>query len=541
MYDAIVVGAGHNGLVTAGYLARAGWRVLVLERRSIVGGACVTESIWPGYRVSTAAYLVSLMQQKVVDDLELARFGYAVLPKDPAYFAPTLDGRHFFMYADQQRTCEAIAAFSPRDAERYPAYEAFIERMARFVEPMLLQAPPNLPPRSPADLAALAQLGARALRLRPSRLGDLVRMFSSSARDVLDRWFESDELKLALATDGVIGTNGGPSTPGTAYVLLHHVMGGVGGVRGLWGFVRGGMGALTDALSRSARAHGAEIRTGAEVSRIEVRDGVAKSVVLANGDVYAARVIVSNADPKRTFLSLVGRAHLPDEFAAQVDGFRCEGSSFKINLALGELPSYTALPGAAPGPQHRGTTHICESLDGLERAWDQAKFGAPSDEPLLEITIPTLYDPSLAPAGKHVLSIFAQYAPYRLREGAWTDATRQAFVDRCIDLLAQYAPNIRGAIEGVHALSPLDLEREFALTGGNIFHGDLGLDQLFAFRPVPGWARYATPIDNLYLCGSGTHPGGGVTGAPGHNAAKQILLGATMGGIGRLYGRLSRP
>jgi phytoene dehydrogenase-like protein len=417
------------------------------------------------------------------------------------------------------------AVFPPRDADRYPAYECFIERVARFVEPMLLEAPPNLPPRRLADFAALSRLGLRVLRMRPAELGQLARMFTASAREVLDDWFESDELKLALATDGVIGTNGGPSSPGTAYVLLHHVMGGVGGVRGLWGFVRGGMGALTQALARSAEAYGAEIQTGAEVAEILIRQGRTQGVVLTNGDEHRAPVVVSNADPKRTFLGLVAKDNLPPEFQQQIEAYRCEGSSFKINLALGELPSYTALPGASLGPQHRGTTHICASLDSLEHAWDDAKYGAPSREPLLEITIPTTYDPSLAPPGKHVMSIFAQYAPYRLRDGVWDDQTRQAFVDRAIDLLAQYAPNIRGAIEGVHALSPLDLEREYSLTGGNIFHGDLSLNQLFALRPVAGWARYATPIRGLYLCGSGTHPGGGVTGAPGHNAAQQILTG----------------
>ena len=302
MYDAIVVGAGHNGLVTAGYLARAGWKVLVVERRGLVGGACVSEPVWPGYTVSTAAYLVSLLQEKVVRDLELRRFGYEVLPKDPAYFAPFRDGRHFFMYADQRRTCEAIAQFSERDAERYPAYEAFVERLASFVEPMLLEAPPNVPPRSPADLAALGKLGARLLRLKPREVGELARMFSSSARDVLDGWFESEELKLALATDGVIGTNGGPSTPGTAYVLLHHVMGGVGGVRGLWGFVRGGMGALSEALKRSAQAYGAEIRTDAEVAHIEMRDGAAIGVVLAKGDAFRGTRGDLQCGPKRTFL-----------------------------------------------------------------------------------------------------------------------------------------------------------------------------------------------------------------------------------------------
>jgi phytoene dehydrogenase-like protein len=523
VYDAIVVGAGHNGLVTAAYLARAGWRVLVLERRSLVGGACVTEELFPGYRVSTAAYLISLMQERVVRDLELRRFGYDVLPKDPAYFAPYADGRHLFMYADQQRTCAALKGFSKKDAERYPAYERFIERMAQFVEPLLLQAPPNLPPRSAADLQALVRLGGNLLRRPPAELGELVRMFSGSAREVLDDWFESDALKLALATDGVIGTNGGPSTPGTAYVLLHHVMGGVGGVRGLWGFLKGGMGALSEALKRSAESHGAEVLTDAEVARIEIHNHRAVGVTLCDGRDYRARVVVSNADPKRTFLRLVDRRELPTEFIGQVEAYRCEGSSFKINVALGELPSYSALPGTTLGPQHRGTTHICTSLDALDHAWDEARFGVPSSEPLLEITIPTAYDPALAPPGKHVMSIFAQYAPYRLRDGTWGAETREGFVQRVIGLLEQYAPNIRGAIEHVHALSPLDLEQEYALTGGNIFHGDLRLDQLFALRPVAGWARYATPIEGLYLCGSGTHPGGGVTGAPGHNAAHAIL------------------
>jgi phytoene dehydrogenase-like protein len=523
VYDAIVIGGGHNGLVTAGYLARAGWSVLVLERRHVVGGACVTEEVFPGYRVSTAAYLVSLMQERVVRDLELRRFGYDVLPKDPAYFAPYRDGRYLFMYADQQRTCQELSRFSHHDAERYPAYEAFVERMAAFVEPMLLEAPPNVPPRSLPDVRALARLGWRLARRSPHELQELMRMFTGSAREILDDWFESDELKLALATDGVIGTNGGPRTPGTAYVLLHHVMGGVGGVRGLWGFVRGGMGALTQALRLSAEAHGAQVLTEAEVASIDVRGGRATGVTLRDGRQFRAKTVVSNADPQRTFLGLVERAHLAPEFVRQVEAYRCEGSSFKINLGLGELPSYAALPGTGLGPQHRGTTHICTSLDALERAWDEAKFGAPSREPLLEITIPSAYDPSLAPPGKHVMSIFAQYAPYRLASGAWDETTRAAFVERVIGLLEQYAPNVRGAIEHVHALSPLDLECEYGLTGGNIFHGDLRPDQLFALRPLAGWARYATPIRGLYLCGSGTHPGGGVTGAPGHNAARVIL------------------
>ena len=521
-YDAIVVGAGHNGLVTAAYLARAGWKVLVLERRPLVGGASVTEEIWPSYRVSTAAYLVSLLQDKIVRDLNLPGHGYVVLPKDPAYFSPLRDGRHFFMWRDLAKTCAEIARFSPRDARRYPAYEAMLGRVADFVEPLLLETPPNVPPRRPADWLGLARLGGRALRLPGRDLANLTRMLTTSAAELLDEWFESKELKVALVTDGVIGANAGPMSPGTAYVLLHHQMGGVGGVRGLWGFVRGGMGALSEALASAARAAGAEIRTDAPVARILVRDGLAYGVALDNGDEIRARLVVSNADPKRTFLGLVDRAALPPALAADVDRFKCVGTSFKLNLALGELPSYTALPGTEPGPQHMGTTHIAPSVEYVERAWDDAKYGRPSQAPLLEITIPTTYDPTLAPPGKHIVSIFVQYAPYHLAEGTWHEE-RERFADRIVDVLAEYAPNVKGAIEHRQVLSPRDLEERFSLTGGNIFHGEMGADQLFSFRPFAGWARYATPIRNLYLCGSGTHPGGGVMGAPGHNAAREIL------------------
>ncbi len=521
-YDAIIIGAGHNGLVTAGYLARAGWKVLVLERRSLVGGACVTEAVFPGYRVSTASYLVSLLQEKVVRELELPRFGYRVFPKDPAYFAPYPDGRHLFMYRDMARTCQEIAKFSTQDAARFPEYEAHIESMARLIEPLFLQPPPQFPPQRLSDWLDPLKAGRTLLGLSNTRIAGAVKLMTRSVQAVLDEWFESDALKVALATDGVIGTNGGPRTPGTAYVLLHHVMGGVGGVRGLWGFVEGGMGAITQALAASAQTHGAQIKTDAPVAKVLMRDGAATGVVLEIGDEYHADTIVSNADPQRTFLHLVEQDALPAEFVAQIESYQCEGTSFKINLGLGELPDYSAFPGTALGPQHRGTTHICPSMDYLERAWDDAKFGKPSEHPLLEITIPTAYDPTLAPEGKHIMGIFVQYAPYRLKEGTWADE-KAGFVQRVIDTLSAYAPNLPGAIEHVHALSPLDLEQEYGLTGGNIFHGELSLDQLYFMRPVLGWARYATPIRNLYLCGSGTHPGGGVTGAPGHNAAMEIL------------------
>lgn len=521
-YDAIIVGGGHNGLVTAGYLARAGWSVLVLERRGMVGGACVSEEVFPGYQVNTTSYLVSLMQEKVIQELELPRYGYQIIPKEPAYFQPFPDGRSMFMWPDMARTCAEIARFSRRDADRYPAYEAFMERIAAFIEPLLLETPPNLPPRTLDDWLALGQLGRRVMGLPRVELAAHWQLLTGSARDHLDRWFESDELKVALATDGVIGTNGAPSTPGTAFILLHHVMGGVGGVRGLWGFARGGMGAVTRALARSAEAYGATIQTNAAVERITVAGGVASGVVLADGRDFQAPVIISNADPKRTLLSLVGREHLDAETRSALDAFQCEGSSFKVNLAVGELPDYRALPGTTLGPQHRGTSHLCPSIDFIERAWDEAKYGIPSRDPMIEITIPTAYDPDLAPPGKHLLSLFVQYAPYTLKGTTWREQ-KEPFVKHVIDLLCEYAPNMRTAIEGVHALSPLDLEEEYGLTGGNIFHGAMTPSQIFSFRPLAGWARYATPIRNLYLCGAGTHPGGGVMGAPGHNAAREII------------------
>ena len=521
-YDAIIIGAGHNGLVTAGYLARAGWQVLVLERRPVVGGACVTEAVFPGYRVSTASYLVSLLQEKVVRELELPRYGYKVFPKNPAYFAPYPDGRYMFMYQDMARTCREIAKFSAQDAERYPNYETYIEGIAKLIEPLFLQPPPQFPPQRLNDWLDPLRAGRTLLGLSPKQLADAVKLMTRSVQAILDEWFESEALKVALATDGVIGTNGGPRTPGTAYVLLHHVMGGVGGVRGLWGFVEGGMGAITQALAASAQAHGAKILTDAPVARVRTRNDSATGVVLADGSEYTGNVVISNADPKRTFLSLVERSALPEEFVAQIESYQCEGSSFKLNLALGELPDYTAFPGKDLGPQHRGTTHICPTMEYLERAWDDAKFGKPSKRPLLEITIPTAYDSSLAPAGKHIMGIFVQYAPYRLQGSTWPEE-KEGFIRRIIDTLAAYAPNLPGAIEHVHALSPLDLEQEYGLTGGNIFHGELSLDQLFFMRPALGWARYATPIRNLYLCGSGAHPGGGVTGAPGHNTAMELL------------------
>jgi phytoene dehydrogenase-like protein len=520
-YDAIVIGAGHNGLVTACYLARAGRRVLVLERRHVVGGACVTEETFPGFKVSTAAYVNSLFHKAIVRDLKLADYGYEVLVREPSSFTPLPDGRSLLMGPDDDLTRKEIAKFSVRDAERYPQYEAMLERVATVVEPTLTMAPPDLLRPRLGDLRTLLSLG-RAFRRLGDRAGEAVEILTGAARPILDRWFESEELKATLATDAIIGAMASPSMPGTAYVLFHHVMGETAGRRGVWGYVRGGMGGLTQALAAAARDLGADVRCDAEVARIVVRGGAAVGVALANGDEYRAPVVASNADACVTFLRLLDRSALPESFTAAVERISYASASLKINVALAELPSFRALPGTNPGPQHRGTIHVCPDQDYIERAFDDAKYGRPSARPVLECTIPSVVDPSVAPPGRHLMSMFVQYAPYDLREGSW-DEQREAFADRCFDLLDEYAPNFKRVVLARQVLTPLDLERVFNLTGGNIFQGAMTPGQLFAFRPVPGYARYRTPIRGLYLCGAAAHPGGGVMGTPGLNAARAIL------------------
>jgi len=520
-FDAIIIGGGHNGLVTAAYLGRAGRKTIVLERRELVGGCAVTEEIWPGFRVSTASYLTSLLQERIIRDLELERFGYHVDAKDPAFFSPFPDGRCFFMWQDRGRTLEEIAKFSRRDAEIYPAFEEQLERLSQVVESLLLTTPPQFPPGGLGDLIEYLKLAGRMRKLAPADMVALVKIFTQSAAEFLDEWFESPELKVTLATDGVIGANGGPRSQGTAYILMHHVMGSVAGHRGLWGFVRGGMGAVSEAIAASARTRGAVIRTGAAVRKILVRDGRARGVVLEGGEEIEGAVVASNLDPLVTFLRLLDEPELPSDFVAAMRRFRSEGTSCKINLALAGLPEFRALPGA-PGPQHRATMHICPSIEYIERAWDDAKYGRPSERPMLEMTIPTMYDASLAPPGKHIMGIFLQYAPYTLREGTW-DELREPFYNRVVEAIEEYVPNIRSIIIDKQVLTPLDLERRFGITGGNIFHGEMSLDQMFVMRPVAGWARYRTPVRGLYLCGSGAHPGGGVMGAPGYNAAREML------------------
>jgi len=529
--DVVIVGGGHNGLVTAAYLARAGFTVTVVEARNVLGGACVTEEVWPGYKVSTLSYLCSLLQRRIVDDLDLKSHGYHIYPKDPAFFTAFPDGRHIFFWKDMKKTVEELSKFSETDAKKYPAYEEELEQIAQWVEQLLLETPPNLVRRKFSDMMKLGSLGLKTVSLGDRALTRLVKIMTQSARDFLNERFESEEIKSVLATDGVIGTNGGPATPGSAYILLHHVMGDAAGQRGLWGFVRGGMGGISMALASAAQASGAVIRTAAPVKRILVRDGRAYGVQLVSGEEIPARVVISNADPKRTFLKLIERWHLDDDFASEVEAFKCEGASLKINLVLDGLPNFTAYPTEGLGLPHMTTMHACPSMDYIDRAWEDALSGIPSMHPMLECTIPTAYDDSIAPPGKHIMCMFIQYAPYRLKEGTWNDALKEKFADRCIDLLSEYAPNIKNIITHRQIISPLDLEQEYGMTGGSLFHGDMSLDQLYFMRPVAGWAKYRTPLHNLYMCGSGTHPGGGVMGAPGYNCAREVISDRRRGKI----------
>lgn len=519
-YDAIIIGGGHNGLVTACYLARAKWKVLVLERRYLVGGACVTEETFPGFKVSTAAYVNSLFRPEIIRDLRLVDYGFGVIERNPSSFSPFLDGRYLLLGPDSQMNLREIAKFSKKDAEAYPKYEKMLERVASVVEPTLTLTPPNLLKPGLGGLWKLMQLGRSFQKLGPG-LSEAMEILTGAARPLLDRWFESEELKATLATDAIIGAFAAPSMPGTAYVLFHHVMGETNGKRGVWAYVKGGMGGLTQALARAAKDLGVDIRCDAEVAKIMVRENQATGVVLKNGEEFQARKIASNLDPNLTFTKLLDPKTLPADFAAAIDRIDYSSASLKINVALAELPNFTACPGTAVGPQHRGTVHMCPDQDYIERAYDDAKYGRPSANPILECTIPSSVDPSVVPAGKHLMSMFIQYAPYKLKEGTWEDH-REKFADRCFDILNQYAPNFKQSVIDRQIVTPADLEKTFGLTGGNIFQGSMSLNQLFLFRPVVGFADYRTPIKGLYLCGSAAHPGGGVMGTCGYNAAREM-------------------
>jgi phytoene dehydrogenase-like protein len=522
VYDAVIIGGGHNGLVTAAYLAGHGLKPLVLERRPFVGGSSVTEEVWPGYKVSTAAYVSSLLRREVIRDLNLHKHGLKIYPQDPPYFQIYPDGRSLMIWNDYKKTHEEIRKFSKKDADVFEEYEATLNRLSEFIEPLMLSTPPNPISSRVSDLWRLLSM-ARLVRGLKEDLYAEVEVMVTSAKEFLDSWFESEELKALLCGQAVIGTLAGPRTPGTAYVLFHHVMGEVDGMRGCWGVVRGGMGQISECIASEARERGAEIRCDAHVERILVKNGRATGVVLQNGEEIRANIVVSNVDPKITFLRLLdAKNELPEDFTRRIERFKIDGSSVKVNYALAELPNFTSLPGTTLGPQHTGTIDLCPTMDYMERAYDDAKYGQWSSEPYVEAVIPTAFDDSIAPPGKHIMTTFCQFGPYDLAKGTW-DTEKEKFGDRVTKIISRYAPNFKNSVLHRQVVSPLDLERDFSLTRGNIFQGNMGLDQLFFMRPVPGWADYRTPVRGLYMCGACTHPGGGVMGAPGHNAAREIL------------------
>jgi phytoene dehydrogenase-like protein len=518
-YDVIVIGGGHNGLVNAAYLARAGKKVLVLERRHVLGGAAVTEEIFPGFKFSVCSYVVSLLRPEIIRDLDLPRHGLEILPLDGT-FTPMPGGDYLWRVNDHAKTRREIARHSRVDAEAYEEFGKAMVAMCRFVKPILAMTPPDPTTLDPRDLKRLMVLGRRFRALASEEKYNLVRLMTMSAADFLDQWFETDVLKATMSASGIIGTFLGIRSPGTAYVLLHHYMGEIDGAFRAWGFSRGGTGAISGAIAGAAREAGAEIRAKAAVAKILLHQGRAAGVVLENGDEIRAAVVSSSVDPHLTFLKFLDPAELPSDFVEEVRRYKFRGSSGKVNLALDALPNFECLPGA--GAHLRGAISISPSIEYMERAYDDAKYGRFSRRPYIDVVIPSLTDPSVAPPGKHVLSCFVQYAPYKLAGGAWDDQ-REAFGDTVIETLREYAPNLKKIIIGRQVLTPLDLEREFGLTQGNIFQGELSLEQLFFLRPVPGWATYRTPIKNLYLCGSATHPGGGIMGAPGRLASLAIL------------------
>lgn len=519
-YDAIVIGGGHNGLTCAAYLARAGRKVLVLERRHVLGGAAVTEEVFPGFKFSVCSYVVSLLRPEIIRELDLPRHGMELLPLDGT-MTPMPNGDYLWRVNDHDKTRREIARHSRLDAEAYDEYGKAMIEMGRFAKPIMGMLPPDPTSLDPRGLLELLGMGRRFRDMRFHDKVNQVQLLTMSAVDFLDQWFETDVLKATMSASGIIGTFLGVRSPGTAYVLLHHYMGEIDGAFRSWGLSRGGTGAVSNAIAAAAVEFGAEIRTNAPVAQILSKNGRATGVALANGDEIHAKVVVSSVDPNLTFLKFMNERDLPSDFVDGVKRYKYRGCSGKVNLALDALPNFTCLPGT--GPHLRGAISISPSIDYMERAYDDAKYGQFSSRPYMDMVIPSLTDPSVAPPGKHVMSCFVQYAPYQLADGVWDDRQREAFGDAVIDTIAEYAPNIKDIILHRQVLTPLDIEREFGLTEGNIFQGELTLEQLFFLRPVPGYAQYATPIDRLYMCGSATHPGGGIMGAPGRNAATRIL------------------
>jgi phytoene dehydrogenase-like protein len=525
-YDAIVIGGGHNGLVAGAYLAKAGARAVVLEARHKTGGAAATDSPWPEapeFRVTTYSYVMSLMPDTIIRDLDLNRHGYKVYPMGP-YFQAWPDGRSLMLFADDaKRNYDQVAKFSKKDAEAMPRWDAWLGDLAKVMGPLLMTVPPKLGSMKPADLIAQARLGWKLRGLGPRKVGDLTRLMTMSITDLLGDWFESEEVKASLAVNGIIGTWAGPDGPGTAYVMAHHSIGDVGdGHLGNWGFAEGGMGAVADACRRSAEELGATVRTNARVQQVLIRNGEAEGVVLDNGEELRAPVVVTACHPKITFLKQIDRKDLPPEFVRDIENWKCRSGVVKINLALAELPNFKAKPETGGDEYLTGSVELCLSTDYAETAFQEARSGIPATRPFVDGVIPTLFDKTLAPEGKHIFSMFTQYVPHEWSEAPYREEL-EAYADRVIDCYTELAPNLKGSILHRQVIGPYDMEQELGLIGGNIFHGELSVDQLFHMRPAPGYADFRTPIHGLYQASSACHAGGGVCGVPAYLAVKQIL------------------
>jgi len=522
IYDAIMIGAGHNGLTAAAYLARAGYSTLVLERRDIVGGCCITEQIAPGCRASTTSYIASMLRPEVIRDLHLADHGLHMVPCDPALQVPFPDGRLVSWWSNRDRVIKELRMISPKDAETFVHVDDRLKKLARYLQPFFLEPPPAPGTQSFDGWSDLFRAGKRFRGISATEISQLVSFLTGSLGEFLDRNYKSEKIKTLFLANNIYGKHGGPYQPGSALGLLFHLLsGGEHEQQGFYGHVLGGMGSITSAMAKAARGFGAEIRTSAAVQQIDSRDGRVRGVVLEDGTEIRARVVLSNADPKRTFLGMVPERDLPADFVQAVRGIKMNGPCAKVNMVLAEEPRFTGTP-ASYDPQQRSLFTLVPSLEFAERCYDIAKFGEIPEQLWVDCVIASNADPSLAPAGKHVMTCFVQYVPYKLRQGTW-DENRELLGERVVSKIAEYAPNVPSAIVARQVLTPLDLERTYGLTEGNIFHGDLNLEQLFFNRPVAGWSQYRSPIAGLYLCGAGAHPGGGVTGAPGHNCAHQVL------------------
>jgi phytoene dehydrogenase-like protein len=522
IYDAIVIGAGHNGLTAAAYLARAGLSTLVLERREMVGGCCVTEEIAPGCRVSTTSYIASMLRPEVVRDLRLAEHGLRMIPCDPAIQVPFPDGHVVSWWVDRGRAKEEFAKISAKDAETFVRVDDQLKKLVRYLQPFFMEPPPDLDTSSMNGWADLFRVGKRFRGISSGEISQLVSFLTGSLGEFLDHNYESDKIKTMFLANNVYGKHGGPYQSGTAIGLLFHLLGGgEQQSQGFSGHVIGGMGAITQSLAAAGQKLGVEVRTSSPVAQIDIRHGRARCIVLEDGTEIRSRMVLSNADPKRTFLGLVPTRELPGDFLQAIRGIKMNGPCAKVNMVLADEPRFKGTTAQAT-PLERTFYTLIPSLEFAERCYDIAKFGEIPEELWVDCVVSSNADDSLAPKGKHILTCFVQYVPYYLRQGSW-DEKRELLGDRVVKKIAEYAPNVPGAIVARQVLTPVDLERIYGLTEGNIFHGDLRLEQLFFMRPVPGWSQYRTPIDGLYLCGAGTHPGGGVTGAPGHNAAQKVL------------------